>query len=198
MNKKQVIVIHGGEAFDTYEAYRTYLRQYPLERLLEKTKSSEKGWKDHLAEDLGASFDVVRPSMPSPQNAKYEEWTLWFEKYFPMVRDDVILVGHSLGANFLAKYLSENDFPVRIAQLHLVAGCYGCAGGFVLGQSLEKIAQTVSRVFLYHAPDDPVVPFADAERYSQQLPQAEFISLDGRGHVLDAHFPELVARITKT
>jgi hypothetical protein len=31
------------------------------------------------------------------------------------------LVGHSLGAMFLTKYLAENEFPIQISQLHLVA-----------------------------------------------------------------------------
>ena len=61
------------------------------------------------------------PSMPNKQNAAYDEWSIWFEKYFAYLKDDVILIGWSLGGMFLAKYLSDKPFPVKIKSLFLLA-----------------------------------------------------------------------------
>lgn len=193
MTKKQVLVIHGGETFETYDEYMQYLRDYPLERILKKTETRR--WKDRLQDDLGGSYDVFSPMMPNMRNAKYEEWKIWIEKYVPILRNDIILIGHSLGAIFLAKYLSENDFPVRVVQSHLVAGPYQCRGWDALSESLEKIEQQVKKIYIYHSTDDPVVDFADAQKFHKALPSAELITFDHRGHFLDEYFPELLTHV---
>ncbi len=62
--------------------------------------------------------------MPNKTNAQFEEWKIWFEKFIPFLNDGVILVGHSLGGVFLAKYLSENKFPKKIGGVFLVSAVY--------------------------------------------------------------------------
>jgi hypothetical protein len=59
--------------------------------------------------------------MPAKQDADYIAWKIWFEKLFPFLQpENVILIGSSLGTIFLSKYLSENIFPRTIQSLHLV------------------------------------------------------------------------------
>ena len=95
--------------------------------------------------------------MPNTRNAKYSEWKVWFEKYFQYIADmsptelstldrieqkkyqpktKLILVGHSLGATFLVKYLSEHFFPRHIDALHLVSPAYDDTG--LVGESLAS------------------------------------------------------------
>jgi hypothetical protein len=67
-------------------------------------------------------FKVIKPEMPNKDMARYSAWKLWFEKYLPFLDSEkLIVIGHSLGAMFLIKYLGENQFPLSISQLHLVA-----------------------------------------------------------------------------
>jgi len=192
---KQVVLIHGGEAFDSYEEYFEYLRSAEPE--LEGEKAKQTRWNRDLGEYLGKGFQFSRPAMPCKQNAKYDEWEIWFERHVPLLKDGVILIGHSLGANFLAKYLAKHTLPVSIAQLHLVAGCFGYAGGFALLGSLEHIEKQCEEVFVYQSKDDPLVPFADGEKYRDALPSAEFVTFEDRGHFLGEEFPELIERIRK-
>ena len=115
--KQQVFVIHGGTAFDTYEEYISYLqkKEVSLEKLLGRD------WKLNLQDNLGSDYEVFLPKMPNAQNAVYKEWCIWFEKFLPLLDDGVILVGHSLGAVFLAKYLSEHDVligPENLDEIH--------------------------------------------------------------------------------
>jgi hypothetical protein len=61
------------------------------------------------------------PEMPNSKNASYKARKIWFEKLFPYLNDEgIILIGLSLGTIFLLKYLTENTFPKTISQLHLV------------------------------------------------------------------------------
>jgi predicted alpha/beta hydrolase family esterase len=63
--------------------------------------------------------------MPDTQNSYYPAWKIWFEKYFQYLGENkLIVIGHSLGGIFLAKYLSENKFPRCIDSLHLVSPVY--------------------------------------------------------------------------
>ena len=67
-------------------------------------------------------FSAIKPEMPNKDMARYSAWKLWFEKYFQFLdHGELILIGHSLGAMFLVKYFAENQFPKKVAQLHLVA-----------------------------------------------------------------------------
>jgi len=194
--KKSLVIIHGGTTFDTYEEYWQYIESCEL--TLEKI--NRKDWKDSLAKNL-PDFEVLYPKMPNAKNARYPEWKLWFEKLFPLLGDEVVLIGHSLGGIFLARYLSENDFPKKIASLHLVAAPYDAEtikeslADFALAGTVEKLSEQIDKISLYQSKDDTVVALADAEKYQRDLPQAKLVIFEDRGHFLQADFPELIKNI---
>lgn len=192
--KKQVLVIHGGDAWDTYEEYIAQLKMWTYDPYEERGA----GWKNELEEVLGDSYEVFLPTMPSKYNAKYQEWCIWMEKIIPYLRDGVIIIGHSLGANFVAKYLAERTISISVEQVHLVAGCYGLGGGFDLHVSLENIHVQCAHVFIYHSTDDSIVPYADALKYHKALPDAQFITFSDRGHFLLDDFPEIVENVRRS
>lgn len=192
---KQVFVIHGGEAFNTYDEYLSYLKNVPIE-----IGERPKDWKSNLGENLGADFEVLAPRMPSPQNAKYIEWKIWFERHIEFLKNDVILVGHSLGGIFLTKYLSENDLPTKVAALLLVAAPYNTAyehplADFILKNDLQNLAKQCETIVLYHSKDDIIVPFSNALSYMKDIPTAKLVTLEDRGHFNQEQFPEIVADI---
>jgi predicted alpha/beta hydrolase family esterase len=191
MEKRQVVVIGGGEAFDTREEYLAYLRDVPYDPY----EVRPDGWKKNLPIVLGDGYEVIAPSMPCPVNAKYDEWEIWFDRVVPFLRDGVVFVGHSLGANFLVKYLVGNTLLVKTGGLHLVAGCFGYVGGFNLLEPIGSVSERPGKIFIYHSHDDPLVPFADAEKYHAALPGSELLMFDDREHFLQESFPELVDRI---
>ena len=67
---------------------------------------------------------VLLPNFPNKQNAQYEEWKTYFEKLLPLLGDDVQLVGYSLSAMFLAKYLHESPLSSPVRRLVLVSPYY--------------------------------------------------------------------------
>lgn len=194
---QQVLVIHGGDAFDKYEDYLDYLKSSEIN--LERLKS--KGWKSNLQEDLGEGFDVLQPKMPNSMNARFKEWKIWFEKIIPLLDEQVIFVGHSLGGIFLAKYFSENDYPKKIKALFLIAAPFDKSEDslvdFVLDQPLDNLKNQIENIYLYHSQDDVVVPISHLEGYKKELPSAQTRIFENRGHFNMEHFPEIVEDLKK-
>jgi len=193
---KQVIIIHGGDTFDSYDDFISYLKQKAvhLERL------REEDWKDTLQEKLGKEFDVLAPPMPSKANAKYYEWKIWFEKLAPFFEENVILVGHSLGGIFLAKYLSENAYPKKIRGVFLVAAPYDkgstySLADFTLPKSLKKFSEQARKIFIYQSEDDTMVEAINADQYHKDLSQAVVRMFKDQGHFNREEIPGLVKDI---
>ncbi|MFP4117655.1 MAG: alpha/beta hydrolase [Candidatus Woesearchaeota archaeon] len=198
--KKQIILIHGGETWKKREDYIRYLktREISLER--------RESWsREYLEKQLSQEFRIIRPQMPLKEDAKYEDWKIWFERHLEFLDDDCILIGNSLGGIFLAKYLSENDFPRRIKATFLVCPPFDdsipdedLAGGFELGNDLSKLEKNSHMVKLMFSKDDEVVPPSQAKKYKEALKDAEIIMYDDKnGHFNIKEFPEIVEMIRK-
>jgi predicted alpha/beta hydrolase family esterase len=196
--KQQVIAIHGGTSFDTYDEYLDFIKTREIN--LEKLTCGE-DWKGSLSLDLGEDFEVLLPRMPNGTNARYAEWCIWLERCIPFLQDNVILVGHSLGGIFLAKYLAEHSFPKKVTATVLVAAPFDDVSteesltDFVLPASLEKLGAQGGALYLVQSKDDPVVPLGEVEKYQRALPKAQTLLFDDRGHFSQKRFPELVSLI---
>ncbi|MDB5244941.1 MAG: hypothetical protein JWN90_46 [Parcubacteria group bacterium] len=191
--KQQIFVIHGGNAFDTYEEYITDLKQKEVS--IEGTRFTD--WKGNLQNVLGDSYEVILPRMPNSQNARYMEWKIWFEKFIPQLEEEVIFIAHSLGSIFLAKYLSEETYPKKIKATLLVAAPYNAPNDhpyvdFNILTDLSGLQRQGGEIIFYHSKDDQVVPFSNFERYQRELPSVETRIFEDRKHFNDATFPELI------
>lgn len=201
--KKQLVIIHGGDFFDSRAEFVEDLKrtEAPKEYFL---FDEEKGWKDNLAQELSGEYEVFFPTMPNKLDAKYAEWKIWFDKMVPFLNDGVVLVGHSLGGIFFARYLSENALGIRIEALYLVAAPYfrkkgkgANKAGFVVGD-LGALGDRVDKIFVVHSKDDPIVAFSHAERYQAALPHSIFMHFKDRGHFIGPRFPELLKLVKKS
>lgn len=199
--KKQVVIIHGGNSFRTYEDYISYLKTKKVNT--EKLKP-RKEWKDELATKLGDGYEILMPRMPNGTNAQYEEWKIWFKRIAEVLDNNLILIGHSLGGIFLAKYLSRNIFKKRIIATILVAAPFEdpestdgqeSLEGFVPPSSLKKFAKQGGKIYLLHSKDDPVVPFSQLAKYQDKLPKAKTIIFENKEHFNQGTFPEIIKLI---
>lgn len=189
---KQVLIIHGGESFSSYEAYLSALKASTVD--YERLKPQKK-WKPWIADQMPEA-DVLLPSFPNDSNAVYEEWKIYFEKLLPFLKDDVQLVGHSLGAMFLAKYLNSHTLDRRVRRLVLIAGAYDDDANEDLGsfkvESAKSVPGSAEEVHLFHSEDDPVVPFSELAKFQADMPDARAHVFSDRAHFNDATFPELL------
>ena len=193
----QVIVIHGGTTFAKYDDYLNYLKTKTIN--LDRFKYMSK-WKETLQEKLGSEFEVLLPSMPNSTNASYNEWKVWFDNLSKLLEDGCILVGHSMGAIFLAKYLSENAFTCRIKATILIAAPFNDERtedltDFKLKEVSELFKSQSGKNIFFFGFDDPVIDSSEIQKYKDNLPSSEYNILPAPDHFLRSDFPELVATI---
>ncbi|MFA4852108.1 MAG: alpha/beta hydrolase [Bacteroidales bacterium] len=202
MSKTQIFYIHGGTTFRTKRDYLHFLktRNISIEKWIR--------WSDsYLDQKLGKNFQIIRPRMPRQDGATYSEWAIHFERFFPKLKNNVILVGQSLGGIFLAKYLSENKFPKKILSTYLICPPFDgkdtlssevLAGGFKLKSNLSLLEKNCKKLTLMFSANDPVVRPSQAKMYAAKLKNANILVYKHiAGHFQISEFPEFVAMIKK-
>ena len=144
-----------------------------------------------LQRALGAAYDVQCPQMPDEENAPYQAWKAEIETRLSALKGGVILVGHSVGASVLLKWLSQRRSAYPIAGLFLIAAPYwgGDAGWRYDGYEELELPRDMSArlsgtwpIVFYHSRDDDVVPFDHLALYAATLPRATTRAFDARGH----------------
>jgi predicted alpha/beta hydrolase family esterase len=197
-NKPQIFIIHGGMTFKNKKDYLKYLRTRDVS--VEKKISWYEGYLD---KELGRKFQIIRPRFPLSENAKYDDWKINFERFIPLLRNNVILIGNSLGSIFLAKYLSEHKFPKKILATYLVCPpfddtCFteDLVGGFKLKSDLSLLEKNSKNLTLLFSKDDDSVPVSHAGKYRKKLKNAKIIIYKSKnGHFKISRFPEIIRMI---
>lgn len=188
---KQVLIIHGGSSFPTYDDYIDNLQKSDVKYIRLLYAAS---WKQWIGSQL-SDHDVLLPTFPNGSNAQFEEWKIYFEKIIPFLGDDVQLVGHSLGAMFLAKYLQRHPLQKPVKRIVLIAGRYSedlsDVGSFELNDT-SGLTKSSHDIHLFHSEDDTVVPFGDIHKFARDIPSATLHTFSDRGHFNDSTFPELL------
>jgi predicted alpha/beta hydrolase family esterase len=196
--RTQILLIHGGETFRSRKDYLHFLRKRQI------SIGPRVRWSDaYLTNKLGPNFEIIKPRMPLQDNAKYNEWKIHFERFFPYLRDNIILIGGSLGGIFLAKYLSENKFPKKILSTYLICPPFDnttpgddLVGGFQLKSDLSLIEKNSRNIKLIFSKDDNVVPVSHAEKYRKKMKNAKIIIYKSKnGHFNISEFPEIIKMI---
>lgn len=142
-----------------------------------------------LSDALGAAYEVRYPEMPNADAPEYGAWRDCIAEELSALGGGVILVGHSLGASVLLKYLSEENAEGPVAGLFLVAAPFWGAEDWEVDEYTprEDCAHWLPEslpIFFYHGRDDEIVPFEHLSLYAEKLPGATFRELDGGGHQL--------------
>ena len=156
-----------------------------------------------LRNALGAEYEVHYPRMPDESDPEYERWKPQIKRELAAIEKKVTLVGHSLGASFLLKYLSEEKIDTIVAGIFLIETPYWGGDGWryegyesvALPKDFPSKLPSGTPIFFYHSRDDEIVPFAHLTLYARKLPQATIRALDARGHQLKNDLSEVAADI---
>lgn len=158
-----------------------------------------------LRKALGTDYEVHYPAMVDEDNASYVLWKQQIERELAAMQGSIILVGHSVGASIIIKWLSETEVRKPLAGIFLIATPFWGGNGWRY-EGYEKLALPKGLaaklpegvpIFLYHCRDDETVPFDHLALYAQVLPQATVRELHAGGHQLNNDL-SVVARDIKT
>lgn len=201
MKKKiQIFLIHGGETFKNRKDYLYYLKTRKIS--IEKRTN----WSgDYLDKNLGKKFEIIKPRMPLRENARYKDWEIHFKRHIQYLKNNLILIGVSLGGIFLAKYLSEHKFPKKILSTYLICPPFDntlskddLVGGFKLKSNLSLLEKNSKNLYLMFSKDDKTVPISHAKKYEKKLKNAKIIIYKNKkGHFRVPKFPEIIRMIKK-
>lgn len=156
-----------------------------------------------LQNALGPAYDIHYPKIHNEGEIEFAEWKVQLDRELAALEDEVILVGHSVGASVLLKYLSDGQVRRSIAGLFLIAAPYWGVDDFWkweaarLPQDIAGMLASIPRIFFYHSRDDEIVPYAHLALYAEKLPQATLRKFDGGGHQFNNDLSE-VARDIKS
>jgi predicted alpha/beta hydrolase family esterase len=171
------------------------------------------GWISWIMQQLSKE-KIYTCSLPMP-NPKHPIVSKWMEEISRAVdnsqeEDEIILVGHSLGATSVLKYIESNLKNKKIIAAILVSGLIspldpenkdsifrGIDSFVVPAIDLDKVKGNAERVIVIHSKDDPVVPFWQGEEISKKL-DCELVKTETGGHFyilaepVRYEFPELL------
>ncbi len=167
--KKQVLFIQGGGGKEDYKADAKMVTS--------------------LQEALGENYMVHYPLLSnesSPDFGRIKQ----IEEAISLIRKEIVLVGHSLGASMLLKYLSENEVKIKITAIILIAtpfwsGDEDWKQGLKLQEDFPDHLPKDAPILLYHCHDDKDVPFGNLGFYRQKLPNATVREIKNGGHQLN-------------
>lgn len=146
-------------------------------------------------------IETQTPEMPGLYEPHYPAWKQMLDRFAP--DEETMLVGHSCGGGFLARWLTETSS--RVGKVILVAPWLDPEKvidpdffAFELDPSIA--AKTAGLIVMYSGDDDPQV-IRSVEMLKSKLIGADFQEFDGKGHfVLDSlgtqEFPELLQNLT--
>ncbi|HEU5295481.1 MAG TPA: alpha/beta fold hydrolase [Burkholderiaceae bacterium] len=152
-----------------------------------------------LAAHLGAEYSVRYPAMPAEGEPMYAAWASTLSRELASTEAGFVLVGHSLGASLVLRYLALNDVEPRPAAVFLVSapfiGPRGWSGAdFELPlRAAAKLGTTM--MFFYHGDADEVVPAAHVGLYEQAFAHATVRLLAARNHQLHDDLSAIAADI---
>jgi predicted alpha/beta hydrolase family esterase len=157
---------------------------------------SNSHWFPWLQQQLLAHGILAQtPELPDACNPNYEKWKLVFDQF--VVDEETILVGHSAGAGFLVRWLSEED--ARVGKVILVAPWLDPhhKQGELFNFELDAaVPERTKGLTIFISNDDDPEMLSAVSLLSGAWPAATVIKMEGRGHFTledmgTREFPEL-------
>jgi predicted alpha/beta hydrolase family esterase len=153
-----------------------------------------------LKRALGPGYSVRYPRLPGEHAPDDAAWRQRLSKHIGMMRDGLIVVGHSAGALTLVRLLALDEIDRRLGGIFLIAAPYCGPGGWdikdcELPTDLQRRLPNDVPVFLYHGRRDATVPIAHLALYAKALPGAVVRRLPGRDHQLHNDLSDVASDI---
>lgn len=162
------------------------------------------GWDGHPEEGIFPwlkqkletySFEVFNPSMPEPLNPTIDKWVSFLTSQIGLPNENTILLGHSIGAQAILRYLETLDTNKKIGGAVFLAGwvnltdeAYESEEDREIGKpwiktliDWKKVKSHCEKFVGIWSDNDPLVPLTDSQIFQEKL-GAEVIIEHDKGH----------------
>lgn len=171
------------------------------------TRTYDKHWLPWLKQELDRrNIPTQIPLLPEPWNPNYEAFKKEFEKY--PVNENTVLVGHSCGGTFLARWLGESR--QKVAKLIIVAPWKSPkynkeddrAEEEFYSYPLDERVKDLAGEIIFFSSDNEKEAGKEGLKLFHQALGGKIITLPNHGHYTEKDmgtekFPELLAEILK-
>lgn len=170
------------------------------------------GWKGHanylffqenikMIEEAGLKSNSE--TYPNPEDPRYPQWKIFFEELLTKIwhGEDIYLIGHSLGGYFIFRILDDSiDKP----WFNFVKGI------IVLGSAATRrpeykpfydadiqftgVHLISPKIRVIWSNDDPIIKHEHKDLLNSKMhdiPDYQYIELNGFGHFINKHIPEI-------
>jgi predicted alpha/beta hydrolase family esterase len=164
----------------------------------ERSSQSNSHWLPWLQQQLIVRGILAQtPELPEPYLPVYGAWSRVFEQF--EINEDTILVGHSCGAGFLLRWLSENK--INVGTVALVAPWLNLEkslqNDFFSFNFDKELFLRVKDVKIFISRDDDQVIIDSVKLINEKFSQVKIQWFEDRGHftlgdMKTEKFPELL------
>jgi predicted alpha/beta hydrolase family esterase len=148
-----------------------------------------------LKEELDKKgYEVITPVMPETNNPKIEKWVTYLAANIGGIREDDILIGHSMGCQTILRFLEGLSKSKKVRKVILVAGF----GPFLKGLTkeewqivqpwvdasldLDKIKTKADKFIAIFSDNDPFVPLIENRKLFEEKLGAKVLVEHNKGH----------------
>lgn len=137
------------------------------------------------------------PEMPVPYNPEYNAWKEMFERF--LLNGETILIGHSSGAGFIVRYLSENN--IKVGKVVLVAPWIDPEKSLDTGmfdfEVDENIVSKTNGITIFSSTNDMKEVQDSVEILKNKIKDIKIVEFQNKGHFCfddmgTVEFPELL------
>jgi predicted alpha/beta hydrolase family esterase len=188
---KNAIILHGMPDKEEYLAMGSPTTQHWY------------GWLQTQLQAQGIPTEL--PAMPIPYEPDYRKWTEVFEQYD--IHEETILIGHSCGAGFLVRWLSENN--IKVGKVILVAPwidpdqeSQNLVTDFFDFEIDPALSSRTDGITVFYSTDDSADIVKSVEILEKSVKDIHGIKFDDKGHFTledmgTEEFPELLKEVLK-
>lgn len=169
---RNAILVHGMPSKEEY---------FDSSNIISESNAHWFPWLQHELTIAGVLAQT--PEMSKPYAPDYRKWSEVLE-YFP-VSEETILVGHSCGAGFLVRWLSEHR--VRVGKVALVAPWIDPQHTFAPDMFNDLkidagLVERTKRIHLFYSTDDEPDEIQSAKILQETIKNIQISTFSNRGH----------------
>jgi predicted alpha/beta hydrolase family esterase len=156
-----------------------------------------------LNSKLGDGFTVIYPPIPDADDPTYLAWDTALTTNLKSLSENVILLGHSLGASVILKHFAKEPVPDKIIGMILFGAPFWKdqdwdVSVYVIEDDNVANLSKLENIYFYYSMDDEVIPHAHLESYRKLMPQANWRIISGVDHSYHGAIPEMIKDIQES